>query len=181
MDEIASHYASALYELLPEGKREEGDQALALVCHALEESEDLRKALCSYAFSTEEKEKALDALFPALADVPHVLPFLKIVARNHRFGDFPAIASSFHAMLNADFGVKEGIAYSAFPLSEEEKAALEEAFSRKLGAKVELMVVMDPHLIGGVKVALEGKVYDGTVKNRLSELRARLKNGGNAQ
>ena len=84
-------------------------------------------------------------------------------------------------MLNADLGVKEGIAYSAFPLSAEEKAALEEAFSRKLGAKVELMVVMDPHLIGGVKVALEGKVYDGTVKNRLSELRARLKNGGNAQ
>ena len=178
MDEIASHYASALYELLPEGRREEGDQALALVCHALEESEDLRKALCSFAFSTEEKEKAIDALFPALADV---LPFLKIVARNHRFGDFPAIASSFHAMLNADLGVKEGIAYSAFPLSAEEKAALEEAFSRKLGAKVELSIVTDPHLIGGVKVALEGKVYDGTVKNRLSELRARLKNGGNAQ
>lgn len=181
MDEIASHYASALYELLPEGKREEGDEALALVCRALEESEDLRKALCSYAFSLEEKEKAIDAVFPSLASVPHVLPFLKLVAANHRYKEFPAIASSFHAMLNADLGVLEGIAYSAFPLSKEEKAALEEAFAKRLGAKVELSAILDPHLIGGVKVALGGKVYDGTIKNRLAELRARLKSGGNAQ
>ncbi len=181
MDELASHYASALYELLPIGNREEADDALAEVSLALKESEDLRKALCSYSFSLEEKEKAIDAVFGEFAKIPHLIPFLKIVAANHRYPEFSAIQASFHAMLNADLGVKEGIAYSAFPLSDIEKAALEEAFSKRLGAKVELTAIVDSHLIGGVKVALGGKVYDGTLKNRLSELRARLKSGGNAQ
>jgi F0F1-type ATP synthase delta subunit len=44
---------------------------------------------------------------------------------------------------------------------------------------VELKNVIEPGLIGGVKVALDGKVYDGSLRNRLMGLENTLmKSGG---
>lgn len=42
------------------------------------------------------------------------------------------------------------------------------------GKKVILNVRTDPQILGGIRVEMEGKLYDGTVRGRLSDLRRRL-------
>ncbi|MDY4518991.1 MAG: F0F1 ATP synthase subunit alpha [Candidatus Spyradocola sp.] len=42
------------------------------------------------------------------------------------------------------------------------------SFAQRLGGEVQLEVIVDPSLIGGVRVEIDGRVYDGTIQNRLT-------------
>ena len=83
--------------------------------------------------------------------------------------------------MNESLGILEGVVYSAAPLSEEEKKRIEDALAERLGDKVELTPILDPDLLGGVKVALDGKVYDGSLRHKLQEMKKHLLQGGKDQ
>ena len=42
------------------------------------------------------------------------------------------------------------------------------SFAQRLGGEVQLEVIVDPSLIGGVRVEIDGRVYDGSIQNRLT-------------
>ena len=46
--------------------------------------------------------------------------------------------------------------------------------TNKEGSEIELHVKIDPSLIGGVKVVINNHIYDGSVKNKLSEMKQSL-------
>jgi len=94
-------------------------------------------------------------------------------------GYFEEIVKAFSSLVNEGLGVEEGLAFSAVPLSEEDLSRLEKAVGRSLKKKASLVNRVDPALIGGVKVAIAGKVYDGSIARKLSELRKSLIEGGN--
>ncbi len=62
----------------------------------------------------------------------------------------------------------------ASPLSPEHRDRLENALAAQAGGPVRLNVVVDPDLVGGVKVEIGEEVVDGTVQNRIAELERRL-------
>ena len=66
-------------------------------------------------------------------------------------------------------------------LTPEALSSIEKALQKRVGGKVELKNEVDHTLLGGVKVSLEGKVYDGTLRGKLNELQRQLQQGGNAQ
>lgn len=181
MNELANQYATALFDLLKGQEKEQALQGFQNVLQALRDSKELRVALCSPSFSLDEKEKAIQTIFASLSNIPHFLPFLCIVAKNHRFDQMEEITSSFQSLLNQERGTLEGILYTAFDLKEEEVVSIEKAMSERLGRKASLRVVLDHHLLGGIKVAIDGKVFDGSLRHRLKELRAQLISGGNAR
>ncbi|MGO2036561.1 MAG: F0F1 ATP synthase subunit delta [Brevibacterium sp.] len=59
----------------------------------------------------------------------------------------------------------------AKPLSEEQTARLQAALSRQVGRPVALQVIVDPEVLGGVRVELGSEVIEGTVSGRLEEAR----------
>lgn len=59
-------------------------------------------------------------------------------------------------------------------LSESERTRLQQALSRQYGREVHLNVVVEPSLLGGMRVAIGEDVIDGTVAARLHEARRRL-------
>ena len=63
---------------------------------------------------------------------------------------------------------------SAVPLAEDQRRRLTEALTQQAGRAVELKVVVDPELVGGVVVTMGDIVIDGSVARRLSDVRARL-------
>ncbi len=63
---------------------------------------------------------------------------------------------------------------SAVPLDEARRAKLAAALSKATGRTVEVKVVVDPSVIGGIVARLGDEVYDGTVRTRLREVRQRL-------
>jgi F-type H+-transporting ATPase subunit delta len=63
---------------------------------------------------------------------------------------------------------------SAFELTEQQRTDLIKELGAMAGAEVRVKVEIDPELIGGVLVRVGSKVYDGSVRGQLAELRERL-------
>ena len=79
----------------------------------------------------------------------------------------------------------KGTVRTAFALSQEEKKAIERRFFEILGDAVSLEERVEPDLLAGVCVEVDGRVYDGTLKARLSQVERILEDdeeeaGGNA-
>ena len=100
--------------------------------------------------------------------------FLRTVLDNGRLAVLPEIASQFHALVNAQGGVSDALIESAFPIEpaqlSEVVATLEQRFSRKLNARVEVR----PELIGGIRVSVGDEVLDASVKARLDHMKVAL-------
>lgn len=63
---------------------------------------------------------------------------------------------------------------TAVPLDDEQQRRLGEAVAKAAGHKVDLRVVVDPKVVGGLAVRLGDTVIDNTIARRLAELRAQL-------
>ena len=70
--------------------------------------------------------------------------------------------------------MNKGILWSAMPMAEEQLHEYERQLSEQLGQEISLECKCDPSLIGGVALELFGRVYDGSLKGQLRQLRAAL-------
>lgn len=64
--------------------------------------------------------------------------------------------------------------YSASELNDAQRARLGEALSRRYDGQVALNVVIDPTIIGGLRVQIADDVIDGSISARLADLRQKL-------
>jgi F-type H+-transporting ATPase subunit delta len=62
----------------------------------------------------------------------------------------------------------------AAPLDADQRKRLETALSKQYGREVRLNVIVDPVILGGMRVQVGSEVIDGTVSNRIADLRLRL-------
>jgi F-type H+-transporting ATPase subunit delta len=60
---------------------------------------------------------------------------------------------------------------SAVPLDDAQKERLAQALSKVTGKQVEVLVVVDPYVLGGLTARIGDRVIDGTVRTRLQQLR----------
>lgn len=63
---------------------------------------------------------------------------------------------------------------SAVPLDDEQRRRLADALQRSTGQTVDIKVVVDPDVVGGLSVRVGDTVIDGSVARRLTDLKARL-------
>ena len=178
MDSVCQNYASAFYSMLSPKEREDALAGLTLFVDYLNEEPKYLQLLSSYNLSSANKRDAIQSVFgKTLGSIPHLLPFLYIISDHHRIKQSPQILAAFRSLLNADIGVKEGLAYSAERLTKTQLSELEAAIGTRLGCRVALTNTVDSRLLGGVKVAVDGKVFDGTLSAKLQDLRRSLKGG----
>ncbi|EUJ45867.1 F0F1 ATP synthase subunit delta [Listeria riparia FSL S10-1204] len=73
-------------------------------------------------------------------------------------------------------GIADAEVYSVVPLSEAEEAELSKAFAAKM-SKNELNIHnhIDPSLLGGVRVVIGNRIYDGSLKSKLRDLERQIK------
>ena len=88
-----------------------------------------------------------------------------------------AVAAEYHRLLNREQGVVEAVATAAAALNGEETAALTRKVAEMTGKTVDLRVVVDESLIGGLTVRVGDTLYDASVRGRLERLRERLVSG----
>ena len=121
-----------------------------------------------------------DQVFEVLTSVSKVTltdagkNFLRTVIDNGRLAALPEMAAQFQALVNASSGVSDATIYSAYPIEgaalSDVVALLEKRFARKLNASV----VLEPELIGGIRVVVGDEVLDTSVKARLEQMKVAL-------
>ena len=176
MEEVYVNYAQALYSLVEEERRNDYVSALKEIETTLKTEGDFLRLLSSYSVPLEEKEKIIDALY-GKSDLKHLCPFLKVLLKHHRMRGLDQAVEAFVYLVNEANQVKEGILYTSSPLGKGQVEAIAKEFENLLGCKVHLAVVTDHTLLGGIKIAIDGKVFDGTLRSRIQEMRRALKGG----
>ena len=177
MDSLYNRYAGALISVAEESnKLIEVKDEVKMLLNVFKTESEVEHLFSSCSLTFEEKEKVIDDTFAKYISV-EVRNFLKIVIRNKRIHYFKKICEEFIKLANERLGVKEGIVYSVVELTDEEISKIEKKISEVMKVKVELTNMIDERLIGGVKVVVEDKVYDGTIKNKLESLRTSLIGG----
>ncbi len=177
-DEIFVNYAAALFSLAREEKKVSAyRKEIKEVEKILTEDPSFLECFSSYKVPHEDIYRILDEAFKGL-ESPSILPFLKLLISKHLISSIPEISEAFYGMCNEYLGIEEGLVYSTTPLTEEEVSKLEKALENKLSCKVSLKNKIDRNLIGGVRIVLDGKIYDGSVENKIETLRKELLKGG---
>jgi len=100
--------------------------------------------------------------------------FLRLVVDNGRLAALPEIATQFHALVNASSGVSDATLYSAFEIAPDLLADVVAALEKRFGRRLNPHVVVDPELIGGIRVVVGDEVLDTSVKARLEQMKVAL-------
>ena len=93
-----------------------------------------------------------------------------------RIALLPGVAASYHTLLRRAEGRVAVTVRAAGPPEPAELDALRSALARYTGAVPDLEVRIDPSLIGGLSVSLDGRVVDDSLRGRLEDIRHRLLN-----
>lgn len=99
---------------------------------------------------------------------------LRTVIDNGRLAALPEIAAQFHALVNARSGVSDATVYSAFPIDAAQLPQVVASLEKRFGRKLNVSVVVDASLIGGVRVVVGDEVLDTSVKARLEQMKVAL-------
>ncbi|QHS23561.1 F0F1 ATP synthase subunit delta [Virgibacillus sp. MSP4-1] len=171
---VANRYAVALFELGQE--KSALDQLLTevqAVQTVFNESQELTTFLSSPSISIEKKKALLKDAFKDVSK--ELLNTLFIMTERHRETEIPAMTRAFISMTNESRGVAEADVYSVRALSDEEKQSLEKVFAEKLGKNsLHITNIVDPSLIGGVKLKIGNRIYDGTISRKLERIEREL-------
>jgi F-type H+-transporting ATPase subunit delta len=121
-----------------------------------------------------------DQVFDLIAGVAKVdLPdaaknFLRTVIENGRLNALPEMATQFRALKNAQSGSSDAVVHSAFPIDGAALADLAVTLEKQFKRKLNLSVVLQPELIGGIRVVVGDEVLDTSVKARLEQMKVAL-------
>lgn len=171
MSSIGSVYGQALYDLA----KEEGcdtrilEQMSALDESFMQEPEYIR-LLCAANLSKEERCGILDDGFRGKLE-PHLLNFMKLLTEKGYMRHFSQCRRAYRSLYHADRGILEVKAVTAVSLTEDQTQRLSLKLSVLTGKQILLTNVLDPGVLGGIRLDYDGICVDDTIRHRLDSLR----------
>jgi F-type H+-transporting ATPase subunit delta len=174
---LARRYSTALFQLAREAGQEEQVGKEIAEFFSVYSSSELRSILTNPAFAVDSRKRILIQVANAQGLSVLTTHFLSLLLERDRLGHLPGIVSSYQRLLNQAKGRVEGKLTAARPLEPAHLERLLGTLRGLSGKEVVLHQETDPELIGGLRVELEGKVYDGTVSIQLEKMRQRIARG----
>lgn len=173
-DPRTSGYADALLAIATaEGVLDTVGDELFRFARVLEQELKLRDALIDPSLPADHRSKMVAELLGAKAS-SHTVNLIRFVVEQGRARELPEIIDAVveRAAEARNFAVAE--VRSAAPLSDAQKVALTEALEGATGRKVELKVVVDQSVIGGLIARVGDVVFDASVRRKVAGLRERI-------
>lgn len=167
-------YAAALLEVArAEGRLADVEDDLFRFASVFAGSDDLRMALIDPGLPAERRIAVIEDLMGGKA-LPVSTALVGMIVAAGRAHDLPGIVERFveRAAQERDFEVAE--VRSAVPLTDEQQRRLTDALAAATGKRVEVKVVLDPSVLGGIVARVGDVVIDGSVRHRLDQLREQV-------
>ncbi|MDR1677733.1 MAG: ATP synthase F1 subunit delta [Deltaproteobacteria bacterium] len=170
-DILSKRYAKALLLLGQEdGNYRLYGQELSGFEKVLEETGEVGKALISPFYPKDQRGRALAQILDQSTLSGPVKNFIKILHDRGRLERFKAITSVYAKLSDEADGLIRGTLTSAVPVTESQLSAVKGALNTMSGSRVELEVVIDPTIIGGLVARLGDLVIDSSLKTQLERL-----------
>jgi F-type H+-transporting ATPase subunit delta len=173
-EELIAGYARALFavaqaeDVLPKVEDE-----LYAFGKALEQHTELRESLTDATLPTENKKAVVRDLLGDRAN-PLTISLLAFVIDSGRAREIPKIVEELAHMASMEREHVLAEVRTAVDLTNEQRERLAEALSRATGRTVDVKVVVDPSVIGGVVARVGDEVFDGSIASRLENAKQAL-------
>lgn len=169
-------YGKALFEAARDAEK------IELILEEIKEIRDLFQANADFyefvntpVIAGAKKKAAVGKIFTGRIS-PEVLNFLYILIDKRRTKNFSKIVDQYQKIIDVSQGVSSGDIFSVEALTEEQLLAFEEKTGKLLRKNVKLENKVDPSILGGIKIFVEGKVIDASIRKRLQDLELSLNN-----
>ena len=169
----AQPYAKALLTVVQkeDPQRAEGVAGeLDRVVEALDAVPDFERVLVTPMVPVETKSKILDSVIDALEIGQPTRRFLHVVQQHYRMQHMNDIAETYRELVDKSLGRVRARVETAIDLEEGEQRRLVEAISAVEGASVVADFGADRELLGGFKMQVGSRVFDGSLAGELNRL-----------
>jgi F-type H+-transporting ATPase subunit delta len=156
-----------------EGALAQVEAEFAAVSNAIDASDDLRSKLNDEMLPIEVRQSIVEKL---LAGKGHRLTaqFISLVLGAGHARDLREISEKVSRKFAQNAGREVAEVRSAVALTEDQQTRLAQALAQATGSQINLKVIVDPTVVGGLVATVGDKVIDGSVRNRLDQLKSRL-------
>ena len=167
-------YGGALYEAAKDIDKiqvilDEGQELLDI----FSSEDDLGAFMRFPSIAVADKKQVIGSVFEGKI-CAELLNFLYILIDKRRFSHFEGIMKVYRRLVEQEEGCIYGKVYSVELLSAERLADVEKQTSELLQKKVKLENELDPKLMGGVRVFVEGKLIDASIKKKFDEMASQI-------
>ena len=166
-------YAKALLTVVEKDETQRAEEIaseLDRVAEALRAVPDFQRALVTPMIDVETKTRILDSVLDALEVGELTRRFLHVVQRHYRTQHMADIAASFRELVDKSRGRVRARVETALALDEENQRRLVEAISAIEGAAVVADFEANRELLGGFKMQVGSRVFDGSLAGELDRL-----------
>jgi len=172
-ESIALNYAEALFDLAEKkGAAVEYGEWLESVAGAITASQQIEAVLMSPRVTKAQKSAIVAAALPG-APKPFVL-FLQSVVRRGRQGLFPEMAQAYLGLLDQKLSRVRATVTTARPADKKLQQEIVAALARVSQKEVLARFGVDPTVLGGVVVRIGDRIYDGSLRRKVTALRRQL-------
>jgi F-type H+-transporting ATPase subunit delta len=172
---IAKRYARAFFEIAGEERRyEDYYHELSRFSAVLKENKNLSEFLANPVFDQPDKKAVLESVLEKIPVSPLTANFLKLLVDKRRIGILSGIEGCYRELMDNALKKVRVTVSTAFPLTGELAGHLQKALEGLTHREVEMTVIEDPTLLGGIVVRVGDTLYDGSIKTQLNNIRILL-------
>lgn len=174
-DELIRGYAEALFRVVrAEGELDRVEDELFRFGKILEKNHELRQALSDQSMERAQRTKILEDLLEDKVSA-HTLGLLTFIVAQGRGRQLTQILEELSTIAAEARNFVVAEVRTAVPLDDKQRTELASALSKATGKQVEVKVLVDPAVIGGVVAKIGDTVIDGSIKRRLEQLREQVR------
>lgn len=150
---------------------------LGVIVSLMESDKDMRNLMVSPMFSAEERQKSLAALTGKLKSSEKLTSYLAYLADEKALGAIPEITQAI-LVLYLDMKKRaKAVVTTPVAVSASFESDLIAALRQRTGSEIDIEYVIDPSLLGGVRIKVGSTMYDTSLKGQLGLLKDKLIEG----
>lgn len=174
---VSKRYASALFDIAVETSQiNEIEEELTVLKEVFRNEAGLQEVLSHPKISAAKKKELIQQSFGALSE--SVLHTIFLLIDRRRSSIVPDLTDEFIKLANQARQTEDAVVYSVKPLTEAEMLSLSQVFAKKAGiASLRIRNEVQTDLIGGIKVRIGNRIYDGSVSGKLERMERQLAGG----
>jgi len=170
MMQMSKEYTEAIFALSSE-ENCCGDvsSSLNMMADIFEKNDEYAHLLSSPAIPVDERLSLIDEAFSSVHE--YALSFLKLLCEKNIVSVFPQCVKEFNNMLASSKSISYAAVTTAIELTDNERHKLVSKLEKMCGNEVQLEEKIDPSLLGGIVIEVDGKILDASIRQHLSDVK----------
>ncbi|AXN38838.1 F0F1 ATP synthase subunit delta [Peribacillus butanolivorans] len=171
---VAKRYAVALFQIAKEQNLiNQLEEELRIVNEVFTNDNELLSFLAHPKMTKDAKSALIANAFASLSS--SVQNTVMLMVERHRTDEVTAMAQEFIELANEENSVADATVYTVRPLTESEMEAVSSSFAAKIGKRnLRITNITDTNILGGIKLQIGNRIYDGTISGKLGRLSKQL-------